>query len=129
MIRILINLLFNIQFNDVQNLEIFIDHFDSQKTCESTTLICEFRKMLSYCTLNLWYDFTNVPCKLQASIYHCSLFRFFVYQSVSYSSHNIIVILLAVAVGLSYDYASSILPCRQSTRIGLRTPQDVYVSL
>ncbi len=64
MIRILINLLFNIQFNGVQNLDIFIDCFDSQKSCESTTLICEFCKMLSYCTLNLWYDFTNVPCKL-----------------------------------------------------------------
>ncbi|KAE9529676.1 hypothetical protein AGLY_011772 [Aphis glycines] len=116
MIRTLINLLFNIQFNDVQNLDIFIDHFDSQKTCESTTLICEFRKIFSYCTLNWWYDFTNVPCKL-----------LYVYQSVSYSSHNIIVILIAVAVRLSYDYASSILPCRQSTRGGLRTPRDVYL--
>ncbi|KAE9533922.1 hypothetical protein AGLY_009001 [Aphis glycines] len=39
--------------------------------------------MLSYCTLNLWYDFTNVPCKLQASIYHCSSSTFR-YQSYNY---------------------------------------------
>ncbi|KAE9521630.1 hypothetical protein AGLY_017998 [Aphis glycines] len=81
MIRILINLLFNIRFNGVQNLDIFIDRFDSQKFCESITLICEFCKMLSYCTLNLWCDLTNVPCKLQASIYHCSGFTFISQQS------------------------------------------------
>ncbi|KAE9536207.1 hypothetical protein AGLY_007430 [Aphis glycines] len=87
MIRILINLLFNIRFNGVQNLNIFIDRFDSQKSCES----CKYVNFL-----------------------------------VSYSTHNIIVILLSVAVRLSYDYASSILSCRQSTRGGLRTPRDVY---
>jgi len=53
MIQILINLLFNIRLNGVQNLNIFIDHFESQKNCASTTLKCEFCKMLSYCTLHL----------------------------------------------------------------------------
>jgi len=37
MIRTLINLLFNIRLNGIQNLDIFIDHFESQKTCASTT--------------------------------------------------------------------------------------------
>jgi len=47
MIRIFINLLFNTRLNGVQNLDIVIDHFDSQKTCASTTLKCQFYKTLS----------------------------------------------------------------------------------
>jgi len=35
MIRTLINLLFNIQFNGVQKIDIFIDHFESQKIVEA----------------------------------------------------------------------------------------------
>ncbi|KAE9545628.1 hypothetical protein AGLY_001171 [Aphis glycines] len=109
MIRILINLLFDIRFNGVQNLDIFIDYFNFQKTCVSTTLKCEFCKILSYCTLNLWYDCTNVPYKLQALIYQCSHPTF-----------------ISELVNPSYDYARSILLCRQSTCDGLQTPRDVY---
>jgi len=74
MIQILINLLFDIRFNGVQSsdIHIFIDFFNFQKTCASTTLKCEFCIILSYCTLHLWSDCTNVPYKLQALIYHCS---------------------------------------------------------
>lgn len=42
MIQTLISLLFNIRFNDVHNLNIFIDHYKFQKTCRSITLKCEF---------------------------------------------------------------------------------------
>jgi len=37
MIQTLFILLFNIRFNGVQNLNIFIDHFESQNPCASTT--------------------------------------------------------------------------------------------
>jgi len=37
MVQTLFNLLFNIRFNGVQNLDIFIDHFESQKTCAKTS--------------------------------------------------------------------------------------------
>jgi len=38
MIQTLSKLLFDIRFNGVQNLDIFNDYFDSQKTCTSATL-------------------------------------------------------------------------------------------
>jgi len=39
MIKTLFNFLFNIWFNDVQNSNIFINHFESQKTCNIYILI------------------------------------------------------------------------------------------
>jgi len=53
MIQSLFNFLFDFQFNGVQNLDIFIDHFESQKSCASTILKCKFCKILYYCALNL----------------------------------------------------------------------------
>jgi len=44
MIRTLINLLFNIRLNGVQNTNIFIDHFEYQKNFANTTLKYEFCK-------------------------------------------------------------------------------------
>jgi len=38
MIQTLFNFLFSTRLNDVQNLNIFFDHFESQKTYASTTL-------------------------------------------------------------------------------------------
>jgi len=60
MIRTLFKFLFSIRFNDVQNLNIFIDHFESKKT-----LKC-------FLIAHLICGTNNVPCKLQASIYHLS---------------------------------------------------------
>jgi len=62
-----LNFLFGIRFNDVQNLNIFIDHFESQKTRASTTL--KF-----FLIVHLICG-TNVPCKLQTSIYLCQALR------------------------------------------------------
>jgi len=48
MIRTLINLSFNIRFNGVQNLDIFIEHFEYQKNCASTTLNANLIKYFVY---------------------------------------------------------------------------------
>jgi len=66
MIQTLFNLLFNIRFNGVHNSGIFIDHFESQKNCASTTFVKCFL-LHSKFVVRMY-----VPCKLRASIYHCS---------------------------------------------------------
>jgi len=39
MIQILINLLFNIRFNGVRNLDIFVDHFETQQFVQAPLLM------------------------------------------------------------------------------------------
>jgi len=69
----LINLLLYIRFNVVLNFDIFIDHFEFQKNWTSTTLKCQFWKILSYCSLNLSYATVFLSNEFLITIYGKSL--------------------------------------------------------
>jgi len=74
------HLVFGFQCNGVQNLKTFTSNLEPQNTCAvNTTVKCEFRKMLSSCTLTWWYVRT---VKTTWSL-NLSLFRLHVDQSVS----------------------------------------------